>query len=185
MSAPWSCRASAMLASSIEMLYVVCLAQLLASTMCNTADHFEGFLLCRHCGLEVTRADSLVKIPSQLAHRQRNDTLAGAKGVLIQLFKNPQGKYFELITSSEADVQEVEQPHLADSWFPGFTWTIAVCPRCGYHLGWVFKPVSTSVMSDSMHRTNYMQQFIGLILGNLLHEQEAESIIAAPKTYLS
>lgn len=40
----------------------------------------------------------------------------------------------------------VLQPHLADSWFPGFTWTIAVCPRCGYHLGWYMK-LSSEILS--------------------------------------
>ena len=28
------------------------------------------------------------------------------------------------------------QPQAEHSWFPGFSWTVAVCPRCGQHLGW-------------------------------------------------
>lgn len=30
-------------------------------------------------------------------------------------------------------------PTLTDTWFPGYTWTIVSCRRCGSHLGWMFR----------------------------------------------
>jgi len=35
----------------------------------------------------------MLKIPSLLAKRARNDTILGVPGVLIQLFENPQGMF--------------------------------------------------------------------------------------------
>lgn len=54
--------------------------------------NFADFLLCSHCGHEVARAADLLTVPSTKALRQRNDTILGVRGVLIQLFENPQGK---------------------------------------------------------------------------------------------
>ncbi|XP_076437793.1 uncharacterized protein LOC143276980 [Babylonia areolata] len=178
-------RITATVCNGLEVLFTILLIQLIANTLCNTSDEFEGFLLCRQCGLEITRADNLLNIPSPLAHRQRNDTLSGTKGVLIQLFKNPHGKYFEIISSKEAEVQRVSKPYAEDSWFPGFMWSVAVCPRCGQQLGWVFEPLPASETIVQMKATQHSGPFFGLILGSLLHEHEAESIIAVPKMYHS
>jgi hypothetical protein len=41
----------------------------------------------------------------------------------------------------------------AFSWFPGWTWQIAVCGRCHTHMGWIFRLAG--------------QQFHGLILAAL------------------
>lgn len=39
------------------------------------------------------------------------------------------------------------------SWFPGWTWQLALCARCGAHLGWTYR--------------NAAQRFWGLILAAL------------------
>ena len=44
-------------------------------------------------------------------------------------------------------------PDPAFSWFPGWTWQIAVCARCRVHLGWIYRLAG--------------QQFHGLILAAL------------------
>ena len=49
------------------------------------------FLLCRGCGHEIVDPSHITHIPSKVAHRQRNDTISGQNGTLIQLFKNPDG----------------------------------------------------------------------------------------------
>lgn len=66
------------------------------------------------------------------------------------------GEYFDVITATSADVTKVGevstlvscaifeldkslfylQAYSKDSWFPGYSWTIAVCPKCGHHMGW-------------------------------------------------
>ena len=52
---------------------------------------FADYFLCRRCGHEVVSIADVINIPSKLAMRQRNDTFGPKQGVLIQLFKNPQG----------------------------------------------------------------------------------------------
>ena len=44
----------------------------------------------------------------------------------------------------------------AFSWFPGWTWQVAVCGQCRAHLGWVYR--------------NAGEQFHGLILAALRRE---------------
>ncbi|MEO7091809.1 MAG: cereblon family protein, partial [Polyangiales bacterium] len=34
---------------------------------------------------------------------------------------------------------QVGATHEAFSWFPGWTWQIAVCGQCREHLGWIFR----------------------------------------------
>ena len=48
-------------------------------------------LLCRQCGHVVAKAVDFSHNPSLLSKRQRNDTILGVQGVLIQLFENPTG----------------------------------------------------------------------------------------------
>ncbi|XP_065062612.1 uncharacterized protein LOC135689354 isoform X2 [Rhopilema esculentum] len=62
-------------------------------------------LLCRKCGHGITIADDLTSVPTRKALRQRNDTVSKQKDTLIQLFENPQGLKFELITTRKADVK--------------------------------------------------------------------------------
>ncbi|XP_077867941.1 protein cereblon-like [Saccoglossus kowalevskii] len=99
-------------------------------------DEWDEFLLCRQCGHEITNAVDLKRVASPQALRQRNDTILGIPGVLIQLFVNPLGHQFEVITTKKADVKKFNEVFPGDSWFPGYSWRIAVCPRCGQHLGW-------------------------------------------------
>ncbi|ELU09887.1 hypothetical protein CAPTEDRAFT_128319, partial [Capitella teleta] len=93
-------------------------------------------LLCRQCGHEVAIAKDLYPQPSKLAIGQRNDTILGVPGTLIQLLQNPHGKNFEVITTKRADVYKYDKAVVEYSWFEGFSWRLAVCPRCGAHLGW-------------------------------------------------
>jgi hypothetical protein len=140
----------------------------------------DGFLLCRSCGHEVTDSQHFIRKPSILAKRIRNDTVLGVQGVLIQLFENPHGKQFEVITSSSADVFRQDQAFGEHSWFPGFLWHIVVCPRCGYHLGWSFEPAD-----HQQEKVDTDQTFIALILDHLLHQDFADSLLITPKFYRS
>ena len=140
------------------------------------------FLLCRNCGHEIVQAQDLIRKPSGLALRQRNDTILGVKGVLIQLFENPQGSRFEVITSRKADLLTTqEQPVFEHSWFPGHSWKVSFCPKCGAHLGWHFHPHAGLHDSDQADDS----KFSGLILNNLLHNEYADNLLMTPKTYSS
>ncbi|KAK7933765.1 hypothetical protein WMY93_004661 [Mugilogobius chulae] len=100
----------------------------------------DPLMLCRACGYEVANGSDIGFVSSRLALSSRNDTLLGGRRVTVQLFENPHEKQFEVITFRTADVTLHWPADKRFSWFPGFAWTIATCPRCKAHLGWGFQP---------------------------------------------
>ena len=54
-------------------------------------------------------------------------------------FINPGGYYFDIITFSLAEgCRDVGEPTTEFTWFPGHSWSFAVCSRCSNHLGWKY-----------------------------------------------
>lgn len=94
-----------------------------------------SLILCRSCGHEVARGTDIRFYPSRLALNSRNDTWVGGRRVNIQLLENPHGHQFEVITFKRADSRLRWPADSGFSWFPGFSWTMATCPRCNSHLG--------------------------------------------------
>jgi len=74
-------------------------------------------------------------------------------------FVNPAGIGFRIGCFARAACLATGGPSTYWSWFPGYSWEVEVCVRCGAHLGWRFRSPS--------------DQFHGLILDRLV-EQEAE-----------
>lgn len=95
----------------------------------------DTLILCRACGQELAFGRDVNFIPSRLALSSRNDTSVGGRRVNVQLFENPHGHRFEVITFRKADVALHWPADKHFSWFPGFSWTVATCPRCAAHLG--------------------------------------------------
>ncbi|XP_063407579.1 protein cereblon-like [Mytilus trossulus] len=147
---------------------------LMHSVHCISED-ITDYLLCRKCGHEIARGTDLTAVPSKLAHRQRNDSISGVKDVLIQLFQNPHGLYFEVVTTQEADVQPTGEYSNIQTWFLDYMWQLVACPRCGTHLGWLYSYVGLESQKP--------KSFIGLILQNLLEDIESQTIIHIPKAY--
>lgn len=94
-----------------------------------------NLILCRSCGHELAAGTDIHFVSSRLALSSRNDTLVGGRRVSIQLFENPHGHQFEVITFRKADITQHWPADKRFSWFPGFSWTVATCPRCKTHLG--------------------------------------------------
>jgi predicted nucleic-acid-binding Zn-ribbon protein len=140
-------------------------------------DDEEKSLLCRRCGQDITFTHNIITIVSQLADKHRNETIHGTTKALVQLFTNPQGHQFEVITTLEANYTAYGEAHLEYSWFPGFKWRVIVCPVCGIHIGWSFET------ADIQHTGNVPQKFIGLILSKLLHQTVVDSLILTPSSY--
>ncbi|BFZ12377.1 hypothetical protein BsWGS_15416 [Bradybaena similaris] len=168
-------------ADMLQVFFTCCLVELLVSAVCSQYSQFQGFLLCRKCGFEIAKAEDLVSIASEAALRQRNDTFGSNHTVLIQLFRNPQDIYFEVITCLHSAVEKSHERYITDSWFPGYSWSIAKCPHCSSHVGWSFHAVNEAAEG---HKSKVLS-FVGLILDKIMHEDEASNLIVMPKTYTS
>jgi len=95
-------------------------------------------LCCRHCTQAITS----------------NHARVNKRGHHSHVFTNPHGQRFEIgCFSHAAGCLCRGEAHLEHTWFPGYAWRIALCNRCGSHLGWRFED------SASM--------FYGLILAEL------------------
>ncbi|KAM7019158.1 uncharacterized protein LKV04_010078 [Tautogolabrus adspersus] len=145
----------------------------------------DALLLCRACGHELAHGTDIHFVPSRLALSSRNHTLPGGRRVHIQLFENPHGHQFEVMTFRKADVTHHWPADKHFSWFPGFSWTVSTCPRCKTHLGWGFQP---SNWPDTITTTKFeesAQTFLALITHRLLSEDFASSLLVTPKSFMS
>lgn len=115
-------------------------------------------ILCRACGHELAYGTDIHFYPSRLALSSRNDTWVGGRRVNIQLFENPHGHQFEVITFRKADTSLHWPADKRFSWFPGFSWTMATCPRCNTHLGG-YDPRRLQPPANTALKTKYIWHF--------------------------
>ncbi|MBW2606015.1 MAG: hypothetical protein JRD05_00120 [Deltaproteobacteria bacterium] len=100
----------------------------------------DEYILCRQCLQVITSPAE--RIEMQGAHQH---TFANPNGIVYQIgcFRSASGCGY------------AGQPSYEFSWFKGYSWRVAVCGSCLFHLGWLF----TSPGSES---------FNGLILDHLI-----------------
>lgn len=81
-------------------------------------------LICRSCNHKITSEDRKIEISGSHRHT----------------FFNPAGIVYELGCFSNAPGCAVLGELSAEfSWFPGFLWKVALCSKCGVHMGWQFQ----------------------------------------------
>ena len=93
------------------------------------------------------------------------------KTVLVQLFVNPAGVSFELLTTRVVNTQAGVHgsPIATDSWFPGYSWQPLSC-KCGHHIGWRFTVnKDISVTTDNKESLS----FYGLVFSKLLSDRDS------------
>lgn len=95
----------------------------------------DDLLLCRSCGHEVAFDSDANFVASRLALSHRNITMIGDRRVPVQLFENPHGFQFEVVTFRKADVHKHWPADGRFTWYPRYSWTVATCPQCSAHLG--------------------------------------------------
>lgn len=99
---------------------------------------------CSRCSNLLAARDSLVDVVSSEALGASNVTLwSGRPPVLVQRFSNG-AREFELVTVLRTAAVAVTLPSSANTWWPGFSWRIATCPRCHTHVGWLFEPTAAA-----------------------------------------
>ncbi|KAJ2945064.1 hypothetical protein O0L34_g9122 [Tuta absoluta] len=99
----------------------------------------KSVLCCATCANEIARRDHIFAMSSEGVHSN---------------YTNLGGYMHDIVTVSRAVNTELTgAPSSEYSWFPGYTWTIAVCSACMAHVGWRF---------DAMRRTLRPAQFYGL-----------------------
>jgi hypothetical protein len=98
-------------------------------------------LLCAACRLPVTDDRQRIEMADRHEH----------------VCTNPHGFAYRIGCFRDAPGCAAVGPQdSAFSWFPGYTWQIAVCRRCHGHLGWVFRSGA--------------ERFHGLILDRLVED---------------
>ncbi|KAF6733912.1 Protein cereblon [Oryzias melastigma] len=145
----------------------------------------ETSVLCRACGHELASGADIAFVPSRLALSTRNDTLVNGRRVNVQLFENPHGVQFEVVTFRKADVTKHWPADKRFSWYPGFSWTVATCPRCRSHVGWAFQPTE---WTDTITKHKFEESgntFVALITHQILTEDFASSLLMTPKSFVS
>jgi|SRR5690349_20272684 len=100
-------------------------------------------LVCAACRRRITDTGARIEVDGLHEHSQ----------------VNPHGYVWTFGCYAEAPgCAPVGAPSTEFTWFPGHTWQIAQCLRCGTHLGWLF--------------TGADRRFHGLIVERLAEEDE-------------
>jgi len=104
----------------------------------------DGRLYCAACGRLITSQDQRVPVSGAHTHT----------------FHNPHGLVFKIGCFATAPgCGQVGEATEEWTWFPGYSWQVAVCMSCGSHLGWRY----LSRADDA---------FYGLILRQLAEQRQ-------------
>jgi hypothetical protein len=81
-------------------------------------------LACAACRQAITTSAARIEVGGAHEHR----------------FTNPHGLQFHIgCFSSVAGCATAGDPETFFTWFPGYSWQVEGCSRCGAHLGWLFR----------------------------------------------
>lgn len=99
----------------------------------------KRYFLCKLCRNTITSYETKINVNGHHSHS----------------FINPAGIEYNIgCFSSASGCNAMGQPTSEFTWFPGFSWSYAICTKCMIHMGWSYQS-SGSV-------------FYGLILDNLI-----------------
>jgi hypothetical protein len=84
----------------------------------------DGVVVCAACDATLTHAREAIAVEGRHAHD----------------FVNPSGVAFRVRCFARVDgAAHVGEASTFFSWFVGHAWRIALCARCGTHVGWRFE----------------------------------------------
>ena len=77
------------------------------------------------------------------------DLFAAAGAGASAVFVNPSGRFFEIVTLRRVRSVATAGPLTYEAtWFDGFAWQLALCARCGSHLGWRYRAAGGAKPGD-------------------------------------
>lgn len=97
----------------------------------------KKLLRCKHCGAVISQMRYVFSV-------------GGSEGT-TGAYVNEHGVVHQTVTLRKVDSHSavcIGRPETRDSWFPGYSWTIAYCSICSDHLGWKFRRVGRSDEED-------------------------------------
>jgi hypothetical protein len=147
---------------------MIILLLLLQLCSCSIASSGDVVVFCKYCGENITTFDHVITVRSDEAVGRRNESFPSAF-ILLQEFINPNKIPFEVLTVREADVLPVGARVSSDTFFPGYDWTIIVCPKCKAHIGWAFTPTISPADSEP--------EFYALIREKVYYEINGHTVV--------
>lgn len=89
----------------------------------------ERVIRCKRCEATIARTTDAIAVDGKHLHR----------------FVNPAGAQFDVRCFGEAaGAAPYGDASTFFSWFPGHAWRVAVCGKCGAHLGWRFESAASA-----------------------------------------
>lgn len=116
----------------LELLKIDCIVRLLREEI-EILEKFGDDIFCSGCGAFLAHTRDIFSM-----------THHGAAGTFV----NPGGNVFQIMTLRDIHLDHVlidVVRSTQDSWFPGYSWSIAYCNSCYRHLGWQFDHVDSTL----------------------------------------
>jgi len=167
-----------MLPKIVWILFVFCLVHLVPvnSFESDSLGESEGFVICRQCGRDLFEPNHIFTFTSPGSIQSNNNTLIGSARRQVQLLRNPHGYEFEVITVRSSACARQGDWHSSHTWFPGYSWQICRCPKCGAHIGWLFKRLDAGDEEED-------SSFFGVRVDQIIEETAISQLLVSPRTY--
>ncbi|CAI5455489.1 unnamed protein product [Caenorhabditis angaria] len=148
---------------------------LFVSTFIEVQSRHLGELICRQCGLSITRQSELINatgVDEEQLKYKYEFPLVG-KNTSVHVLKNPAGEQFHVFGAKTANLKFHGPAQLEATWYPGMQWTICLCKSCGAHMGWYFQPKTPFTQKDQ-------KSFIGIVLDNVISADYSDTLTRTP-----
>lgn len=155
------------------MILSLLVSMIVAFDEVNLTQQNKENILCRSCGLEISTSSDIFLKSSAKSRYSFYDTLYGKDDVLVQIFTTDVFFHYPVITFKQSTCVPTGEWEETTSWFPDYLWKPCVCSECGAFVGFVFKPVYSSVGAAN-------NQFYGLVLTTVISENFLDFITEYP-----